>query len=292
MTDLPVLPARGVIDLSAHTKLRLSGGDRVRYLNGQVSNDVRKATADSALAACVTTAKGRLNALVHIALAPGGDAFLIDADPAVRASLAARLERYIIADDCTLDDITDDFALLHVLGSTTLPEAIRNDGRFRGPGFDLWTPAAERAATLERLASEGHPILSPAEAERLRIARGVPGWGTELGEDTLPAEARLDSFAIDFHKGCYVGQEVISRIKSVGRVNRLLVRLRGEDTLVPGSTLATSDGAVVGSLTSCSGALGLGYVKRDASAPGTVILSLHPEKSLPTSCEILEDNPL
>jgi len=292
MTESTSTLPRGIIDLSAHTKLRLSGADRVRYLNGQVSNDVRKITPENALAACVTTAKGKLNALVHIALAPEGDAFLIDAVPILREALAARLERYIIADDCVLDDITDEFALLHITGPASLPGGIRNDYRFGGPGCDLLIPAARYATTVERLIADGWPLFSPSETEHLRIARAVPAWGAELTEDTLPAEAHLDRYAIDFHKGCYVGQEVISRIKSVGRVNRLLVALRGEADLLPGSALTNTDGKEIGILTSSAGKVGLGFVKRDFSAPGTRILSLPPEKTLPTACEILESSSL
>ncbi len=292
MTETESLPHRGVIDLSPRTKLRLSGSDRVRYLNGQVSNDVRKATPDLALPACVTTAKGKLNALVHITLAPEGDSFLIDAAPILRQSLAARLERYIIADDCALEDITDAFALLHVSGADDWPGGIRNVHRLGGPGFDLWLPPEELPGTLARLAAKGFPLLSSDEAEQLRISRAIPAWGTELTEETLPAEALLDVHAIDFHKGCYVGQEVISRIKSVGRVNRLLVALRGTGDLVSGSVLTAPDGKEIGSLTSSAGPLGLGFVKRDFAKPGTAILSRSPEKTLPTSCEILESNAL
>jgi folate-binding protein YgfZ len=292
MTEIASLPTYGVVDLSSHTKLRLSGGDRVRYLNGQVSNDVRKATSEMAIPACVTTAKGKLNALIHIALTPEGESFLIDAAPILRESLAARLERYIIADDCELEDITEAFALLHVLGGEAWPGGIRNDHRLGGPGCDLWLPPGELPGTLERLTGAGFPLLPPDEAECLRITRAIPAWGSELTEDTLPAEALLDVHAVDFHKGCYVGQEVISRLKSVGRVNRLLVALRGEEDLVKGSVLTAPDGKEIGILTSSAGPLGLGFVKRDSAAPSTAILSRSPEKTLPTSCEILESNAL
>ena len=90
--------------LPARTKVRLTGADRVRYLNGQVTNDVRKANAHLSMAACVLSAKGKMDALVFIL--GGDDELLLDADPELREALPARLERYIIADDVTLEDVT------------------------------------------------------------------------------------------------------------------------------------------------------------------------------------------
>ena len=136
-------------------------------------------------------------------------------------------------------------------------------------------------------------VFSDYGANRIRIANGVPKWGVELTPDTLPAEAGLDVNAIDFHKGCYIGQEVISRIKSVGRVNRKLVRLRASDDhrgaeLAPGQILFDGD-KEVGSLTSVAGVEALGFVKRDHNEPGTVLALADPEKkNLSTTLEIVE----
>src|SRR5712672_1893590 len=108
-----LFPAGGWVDLSDRAKFRLSGADRVRFLQGQVSNDVRLARTDAALYACVMTVKGKMSADVFIRTEP--DAFCLDAEPELREPLAARLERYIIADDVTLDDVTDSHALVHVI---------------------------------------------------------------------------------------------------------------------------------------------------------------------------------
>jgi folate-binding protein YgfZ len=268
------------INLSANTKLRLTGSDRVRYLNGQVSNNVTKATAHSAIAACVTTAKGKLNAFAFITLSDDGESFLIDSDPELRESLAMRLERYIISDDCELSDVTDEFEFVHCLGETPPSgySARRNDQRFGQPGHDLWLAPG----TFE---TQHWKILNSAEAEHLRIENGIPKWGAELTENTLPAEARLDATAVDFHKGCYIGQEVISRIKSVGRVNRLLVKLQGKG-LATGMSLHNDNQDEIGIITSASGDIALGYVKRDFTTPGTALSSQNLEKELSTICEI------
>ena len=95
-------------------KFKLSGADRVRYLNGQASNDVRKLTPETAMHACVMTAKGKMSADIFISAAE--DHLLVDAEPSLCESLAARLERYIISDDVTLEDVTDELSLVHVIG--------------------------------------------------------------------------------------------------------------------------------------------------------------------------------
>jgi folate-binding Fe-S cluster repair protein YgfZ len=94
-------------DFSARVKLRVTGADRLRFLNGQLTNDVRKASDTSALEACALNAKGKMEA--HLFLHKQGDSFLLDADPALKSSLQSRLERYIIADDVQIEDITNRF---------------------------------------------------------------------------------------------------------------------------------------------------------------------------------------
>ena len=100
------------LDLSARAKLRVTGVDRFRFLNGQITNDLRKANETVAIEACVLNAKGKLNAQIFIAAL--GEAFLIDAEPELREMLRARLERYVIADDVQIEDVTDEFSLFHV----------------------------------------------------------------------------------------------------------------------------------------------------------------------------------
>lgn len=261
MSPLPEQP--WVIDLSDRAKLRLTGEDRVRFLNGQVSNDVRRASGADAVYACVMTIKGKMcgDAFIHA----GPDCLLVDAPAELREILAARLERYIIADDVTLEDVTDEYTLRHVIGGAA--DGVRSN-RLGQPGVDLWAPGGAALPTGN--------LLSASQAEMVRILAGVPKWGAELGEDTLPAEADLEGRAVDFAKGCYIGQEVVSRIKSVGHVNWNLrgFRSAGGD-LSPAASLTSPDGKVVGRITSVvpsldgSGNLALGYVRRGYETPGT-----------------------
>lgn len=211
---------QGLIDLSARAVFRLSGSDRVRYLNGQVSNDVTRVSPDNTIEACVCNLKGKLDGVVFISDSSDGEAFWIDAPAELRESLFARLSRYIIADDCELEDITGELALVHAVGepSLDLPGANwRNANRFGPVGFDLWVTPDSLGRVLESGGS-----MDPEAVEEMRILHGIPKWDAELTEEVLPAEAGLDRRAIDFQKGCYLGQEVVSRIESVGRVNRVL----------------------------------------------------------------------
>lgn len=269
--------AGGWADLSARAKFRLAGSDRQRFLQGQISNDIRLAREDATLFACVMTVKGKMCADIFIRAEP--DAYGIDAEAELRESLAARLERYIIADDVTLEDITDANALFHVIdphGIPTLPADLAprvrcaRSTRYGREGLDLVAPSSF-AAPLRAWLGSGE--LSAAELELLRISECVPRWGHDLAEDTIPVEAGLEDRAISYTKGCYIGQEVISRIKSVGRVNHHLRRLRAEFPLRAGQTLQ-ADGKPAGEITSAvsvpdSGTwLALGYLRTGFEHPG------------------------
>src|SRR5687767_12148562 len=215
----------GLIDLSRSVKMRLSGPDALRYLNGQVTNDVRRlGQGVESLPACLCNHKGKLEAFVMISRDATG-AFYITADEALRDFLPLRMEKYLISDNAALEDVTEKFSLVHGWGeaaahlNSPLPGEIPgsfSSTRLRTPGVDVWLPASE---------ASGFDFVSDEALETLRIDRGIPAWVPELSQNILPPEARLDSSAIDYYKGCYTGQEVISRIRSVGKVNRLLVSL-------------------------------------------------------------------
>jgi tRNA-modifying protein YgfZ len=277
----------GVIDLANRTKLAVTGADRVRYLNGQIT--AKLTGKDGVQPACVTTAKGKLCADVFVFATPS--TIFIDADPAVGQTLMPRLEKYIVADDVTIADVTTERSLIHTVGltaqqilaATPLPAFPSN--RLGQGGHDLLPiDRAEFAEHWEKL-TEHFPIISAELAEVLRIERGIPRWGFELDENTLPAEAGLDRTHVDFHKGCYIGQEVISRVKSVGHVNRSLRGFISEagTPLCAGSKIVTSSApeAVVGTLTSATFSLklncpiALGFLKR--TAPDEPLFAIAPE---------------
>ncbi|MFV0415082.1 MAG: YgfZ/GcvT domain-containing protein [Chthoniobacterales bacterium] len=208
----------------------LHGDDAERYLNGQVSNNILKLRENKTLAACLLTPKGKLCALLSISRSKlpcinKSDGFLIESDLILRDTISTRLERYIISDDAHLLDLTGKLHGLHLLlppenlpAFSPAPLATHQHRRLTTTGCDLWFSDEQSQPRLDS-ATE----ISPTDLEHERIRLGQPAWNYELNENTLPAEVGLDHSAIDFHKGCYLGQEVISRIQSVGHVNHTLV---------------------------------------------------------------------
>jgi tRNA-modifying protein YgfZ len=267
------------LDLSARAKCRLTGTDRFRFLNGQISNDLRKTTETVAIEACVLNAKGKMNG--HLFVSAEGESFSMDAEPELRETLRTRLERYIIADDVQIEDVTDQFSLFHVLSEKS-PSAehgrVVSVRRFAGQGWDIWSDAARHDAVWQQLSS-AFAFLDSAAAEVMRIEQGIPRWGRELTEEIIPIEANLEQRTIDYEKGCYIGQEVISRIKMSGQTNKRLCGLISLDN-VPfqlGLKLAapSTAGKEVGWTTSATRSerigkeIALGYVKRGFNNSGT-----------------------
>src|SRR5436305_2095298 len=177
--NAPVHPEQGAFfDLSRRAKLRITGADRLRYLNGQISNDLRKATDKNGIPACVLSAKGKINADVFIHT--DGDAFLVDSDHDVREQLIARLERYVIADDVVIKDVTEQFALFHVLGRGAV-DGVQAD-RYGIAAVDLWVAASEHDAVMQQLRSIA-PFCDDECEDVFRIERGVPCWGRKFTEE-------------------------------------------------------------------------------------------------------------
>jgi len=256
--------------LSPRALWRLTGPDAERYLNGQVTNDVTRLTEGQACYAAVCTAKGRMEGDVSIALHAGE--FYLDADPVLRESLGARLEKYLIADDAAFEDVSEGWSLSHVFGATPPPAPetgfVITHARFGVPGHDVWIANPNALVTGATVEAD---VL-----ETLRLEHGIPRWGTELTSTTLPPEAGPHMLAaISYTKGCYVGQETIARLKSVGHVNRSLVFLRSDSAAfpAPGAKLKQGDHET-GTVTSSGYSprldkgMALAYVQRQAAIEG------------------------
>jgi folate-binding protein YgfZ len=292
-----MLSSKMLLDLTERAKFKVTGEDRVRFLNGQLTNDILGLKPGSTRYACALTAKGKLCADLYITST--AEALYLDTALIVKSSLLTRLERYMIADDVLIEDVTDEFGLLHFLNRNVEERLKDRDGlerafasfskrsrlvfesesnRFASAGVDLWFPLSAKSSILETLKEA--PLTSDV-AENLRIERGIAKWGNELSEDVIPNEADLQDRAISYTKGCYLGQEVISRIKSIGRVNRRLRGLAPAGDIIPerGDKLVADVQSMkgVGSITSVgrsgkSGlAIALGFVKRGHDEPGTVL---------------------
>jgi folate-binding protein YgfZ len=261
------MSAPGLVVIDAPALLEFRGPDAVRFLNGQLTQDVRRvAGGTTALPSCVTDAKGKLQFRVWITESPDGHLW-VEGPAGSAEALAARLTRYLIADDVEVADLTGRYRLIHLIGETPAPPDgvfARAARRFNTDGADWWLPGGCE------LPLQAHPLHGD-ELEALRIANGVPLWGRELKEGILPPEAGLDATDVSYQKGCYIGQEVISRIKSAGKVNKRLVRLELDADSAPDELrLLDENGAEAGEITSLSPIASngtraaLAYVKRTA----------------------------
>ena len=142
------------LDLSGRAKFCITGSDRLRFLNGQITNDLRKASETSAIEACILNAKGKTDAGIFVSTS--GESFLVDAAADLRETLKVRLERYVIADDVQIEGVTDQFSLFHVRSqkSPALESGrIVSVRRFAEPGWDIWGDATRYRVSLEELSS-------------------------------------------------------------------------------------------------------------------------------------------
>ena len=285
MTQL--LPTEGscFLDLSTCLKLRFSGPDALRFLNGQISNDLRKARPNLAIQGSVLTAKGKLNAIVFVS--GEAESFFLDAAPEVQHELPVRIERYIVADDVQMEDITETYAIFHLISDSAPSVAgasrIVQANRFDSIGWDIWADQSTTDSIKKQLLLNNF-FCDEESAEVFRIERGIPRWGRELTDQIIPIEAGLEGAAVDYSKGCYVGQEVISRIKMSGQTNKRLcgfVSVTGQP-LRAGMRLVVNEDEIreAGWITSATRSartgkeIALGYVKRGFQAVGSHLLAL------------------
>ena len=298
----------GVLDLSARGRLCLLGTDRERLLNGQVTNDVKSLRPGQGCYAALVTAKGKVESDLNIHRLD--DEFLLDFEPGYTAAVTARLERYLIADDVQVVDAAPHFGLLSVQGprarevvsrldrTVALPAKpwhwvvttdspagrvyVMNQPRLGTEGFDLFVPTGALAAVAERLTANLGSIdgrwVGWDALEWARIAVGIPRFGQDFDATNLAPEAGLETRAISYTKGCYIGQEVIARLRTYGQVAKALRGLRFLAAAAklpdPGSRLLQGD-RDVGYLTSITRLPGdltpvaLGYVRRECNARGS-----------------------
>lgn len=293
-------------DLSDHGVIRATGPDRVRFLNGMLTNDVAKLPAGAGLHAAMLTVKGKL--LGDMLVLADEDALLVDVVGSARAKVREAFERHLIVDDVLLEDEAAPLGLLGEEAQAALAAALgvpeaelpaERYGHRRFPGASPAGPAGSDAVRVvrvaelglpgfrvygagpalgERLAAAGARPLGEGEAEARRVAVGEPRYGVDMGEDQLPMEARLDD-AVSLTKGCYMGQEVIARLTARGHINRKLVGLRldGEAPAPAGAKVSALGRDEAGQVTSSVrwpglGVIALAYLHRSLWTPGTEVV--------------------
>jgi folate-binding protein YgfZ len=276
------------LDLSGRGKIMLSGEDRARLLHAMTTNHIQQLAPGTGCYAFFLTTQGRILADVNILCRP--DHFLLDVEPETREKTYQHLDRYIIADDVTLEDVTASTATIAIEGPKSIevlqaagvpvPEVeyasvewgsrlIARLNSTGSIGFFVFAPEAEKARLIAELEAAG-AVAADAEAFRVvRLEKGKARYGEDLSERFLAQEAN-QPHALHFSKGCYLGQEIVERVRSRGQIHRVLkpLLLEGKEPPAVGAKLPIGD-ATVAEITSAaySPALDkvvvLGYVRTE-----------------------------
>jgi tRNA-modifying protein YgfZ len=222
--------------------LRVAGADAATFLQGQFTNDLRGLSAVGVVYGLWLTVKGKVLADSFVACGPNDGEFWIGSYSSRVETIRARLEGYVIADDVTIADETEAWAGVSLLGVglEQLREAGAGQGvvvfrgrRDQGEGVECVYRIADGVpAWLTGLGADRSEIAA-SEIARRRIAAGIPAVPMDAGPGDLPNEAGLERDAISYTKGCYLGQEVMARLKAMGQVRRRLLRVRGETAAPP-----------------------------------------------------------
>ncbi len=283
-------------DLSGRGKIAASGEDRARLLHAMTTNDVQRLTPGTGCYAYFLNAQGRILADVNVLCRP--DRFLLDTEPETRAAVLEHLDKFIIADDVALEDITAGLATIAVEG----PEAAAALEKLGAPrlehdydnaewegglavrasytgsaGFFIIAPVGGREELIERLKRAGAAEASAEAFRTVRIENGRPRYGEDIGERYLAQETN-QARALSFSKGCYLGQEIVERVRSRGQVHRVLARveIEGEMPPEPGAKLRHGD-TIAGEITSAayspslSKVTALAYVRVEQAIPGNTL---------------------
>lgn len=286
------------IDVSARGKIRVTGEDRARLLHAMSTNDVNQLAPGQGLYAFFLNDKGRI--LADACVYNLGPALFLDTEPETGEKLRDHLDRYIIADDVELSDVTHAWAAIDLAGPNSnelaselgipLPEAkygILDWERgfvVRLQAIRVFLPVEAKQEFVSRLERAHIPHASVEEARIVRIENGIPRYGEEISERYLVQETGVLD-AVHTNKGCYLGQEIVERVRSRGQVHRVLrpVRIEATDPPAPGAklSLAGKDVAEIASAV-YSPALGrvaaLAYVRTEAAQPkpGMVVTGREP----------------
>ncbi len=213
--------------------LRVHGPDAAAFLQGQFTNDLGKIIPGQSVYGLWLDRRGRVIADSHVVASNTPGEFWVASITCLAPVVARRLGDFIVADDVQIDDETGAWRGVALLGpgtgawlaAGTRAGLVFPGRRAAGESWEWIHRAADADAV--RLALAGAPVADPAEVERRRIVAGVPAVPADIGPGELPNEGGLDAGAISYSKGCYLGQEVMARLKATGRVRRTLVRVRG-----------------------------------------------------------------
>ena len=291
----------GLIDLSLRRgRIRVSGSEATTFLNGLITNDVRNLAQNRWIPAVFPTVQGRLIGAVRVIRGSEPD-LLIDTETASHEAVLKTVSRFTLAGDFKVSDVTSETALLSLQGQgaaemlqkvldqavSDLPEngvvqttwqnvpvtIIRASHTGEG-GFDLFIDASRKAELQQTLEDAGAQPVGEDTFEILRVEAGIARFGVDMDETNVVPETNLDD-AVSYTKGCYVGQEIIVRIKHRGHPAKKLAKLRFEtdQQIEPGAVIRSKENQEIGRVTSAVisprlGSIGLGYVRYEHLADG------------------------
>jgi tRNA-modifying protein YgfZ len=223
----------GVFPYRPACVLKVSGADAGAFLQGQFTNDLSRMAPLETVYGLWLDRKGRVIADSHVVRSADAADYWVVGISSPSPTVVRRLEDFIIADEVVVEDLTASWAGVSLIGAGAgewLFGEVRGGLRFPGrrgleENWEWIHPWADSSAVAAAVGS-GRP-LSGLDMERLRIAAGIPSVPADIGPSDLPNEGGLDSAAISYSKGCYLGQEVMARVKSLGRVRRALVAVAG-----------------------------------------------------------------
>jgi aminomethyltransferase len=297
-----LLEGAAVYDMSWQAKLVLSGEDRVRWLNGMVTNNVRDLAFNHGNYSFVLNPQGRN--LGDLVAYNRGDYMLVTTDREQAPRLRELFDRYIIMDDVEVEGISDKLGAIGVAGQgaasaltaagidvSQLSPGEVIDRIWEGAGvsavrsvlplmdaYEIWSTHENLDLVWEALTANSAKAAGTEALEWYRITRGVPRYGVDLRERDLPQETG-QQHVLNFAKGCYVGQEIVERIRSRGNVHRILVGFETQGDPPPTGDQVSAGDKQVGEITSAARVpfpsgertLSLGYIRREFAEPGTEV---------------------
>src|SRR5258706_2462568 len=298
-----LLSVCGLYDLSSRAKIAVTGGGRVRWLNGMATNNVRDLATGHGVYAFLLNAQGRIQADLYVF--QRGDSLLVDTERLQREKVAQQFEHYIIADDVEIADVSDKLSALGLTGPESrhileragiaVPDlaalqfadvawqhslqertvTLLRSGEEASESWQIWI-APDHVGTLwDALVKAGARATGTSALNLFRIARGIPQFGVDIRERDLPQETG-QTRALNFTKGCYLGQEIVERIRSRGAVHRQFTAFVVEGTLpeagakiLAGETEEKEVGEITSSailpLPGGDRPVALGYLRREAA---------------------------
>lgn len=291
-----------VYDLGYRAKLSITGSDRVRWLNGMVTNNIRDLAQDHGVYAFLLNPQGRI--LGDLYAYNRGESITIDTDSSQVEKLLATFDHYIIMDDVEVKSISEEITALGVAGPRSedvlkaagiaVPDmadlqmqavswqgaectVVRGEGQ-QFPAYEIWVEPARVKQLWDALVAAGATPAGFEALEMQRIVSGVPMYGIDIRERDLPQETEQVR-ALNFNKGCYVGQEIVERIRSRGAVHRKFTAFLADASVAPGGKVVVGE-KEVGEITSAASVMiaggqrnvALGYIRRESGTPGREVL--------------------